>query len=37
VGDSAKARRILGWQAHKQLEDIVNEMVASDIRQLKGA
>ncbi len=35
-GDSAKARRILGWQAQKQLADIVQEMVLADIKQLKG-
>lgn len=36
VGDSAKAARILGWRAQKKLEDIVEEMVVSDIRLLKG-
>lgn len=36
TGDSSKARRVLGWQAQKKLEDIVKEMVTADIRQLGG-
>jgi len=35
VGDSKKARKILGWQPQKKFEDIVKEMVLSDIEILK--
>lgn len=35
VGDSSKARKILGWQPQKKFEDIVKEMVFSDIEMLK--
>lgn len=35
LGDSATAKRIICWQAHKPFEDIVNEMLAAEIRQLK--
>lgn len=34
-GDNAKARKILGWQPQKKFEDIVKEMVLSDIEILK--
>ncbi len=36
MGDSSKAKRVLGWQAQKSLEDIIKEMVVADIRQLGG-
>jgi GDPmannose 4,6-dehydratase len=36
AGDSAKAKRVLGWQARTGLEDIVKEMVTADIEKLKG-
>lgn len=32
VGDASKARRQLGWQPRYQLEDMIREMVESDIR-----
>jgi len=35
LGDSAKARKILNWQPQKKFEDIVKEMVFSDIEILK--
>lgn len=35
-GDSSKAKRDLGWQAHTPLEDLVSMMVESDIRLLRG-
>jgi len=35
VGNSAKARRVLKWQPKKKFEDIVHEMVISDIEILK--
>lgn len=35
VGDSTKARKILGWQPQKKFEDIVKEMVLSDIEILE--
>lgn len=37
VGDSSKAKRVLGWQPKKRLEDIVSEMVAADIQKLVDA
>lgn len=37
VGDSAKAKRVFGWQAQTKLEDVVKEMVAADIQKLKVA
>lgn len=37
VGDNTKARKILGWQPQKKFEDIVKEMVLSDIEILKSS
>jgi GDPmannose 4,6-dehydratase len=37
IGDSAKARRILGWQATRSFEQIVDAMVTSDLRQEQNA
>jgi len=35
VGDSSKARKILGWKPQKAFKDIVEEMVKSDYERLK--
>ncbi len=37
VGDSSKARKVLGWKSERNLESIIEEMVAADIKLLKGA
>lgn len=37
VGDSTKARKILGWYPKKRFEDIIKEMVISDIEILERA
>jgi len=31
LGDPAKARRVLGWQASTSLEDMAAEMVEADL------
>jgi GDPmannose 4,6-dehydratase len=35
VGDPTKARERLGWRAERSLEDLVGEMVAADLEQLR--
>jgi GDPmannose 4,6-dehydratase len=35
VGDSARAQRLLGWQAHMPLEELCRMMVEADIRRNK--
>ena len=35
VGDAAKAKRVLGWEATTSLEEMCSEMVASDIELFK--
>ena len=35
VGDSSKAKEILGWKPEYQLKDLINEMVISDIEKIK--
>ncbi len=37
VGDASKARKILGWKNERSFESIIEEMVAADIKLLKGA
>lgn len=37
VGDCSKTTSVLGWKPQKKLEDIVEEMVLTDIELLKGA
>jgi GDPmannose 4,6-dehydratase len=34
-GESGKARRVLGWAPRRRFEDIVSEMVETDLEQLK--
>jgi GDPmannose 4,6-dehydratase len=36
VGDCSKASTILGWKSRKKFEEMIEEMVLSDIRLLKG-
>jgi GDPmannose 4,6-dehydratase len=33
IGDASKARRVLGWQPRYTLEEMVREMVVSDLKQ----
>jgi GDPmannose 4,6-dehydratase len=35
IGDAAKARRLLGWEAKTTFENLVSRMVASDLDQAK--
>jgi GDPmannose 4,6-dehydratase len=35
VGDATKAREVLGWQAKRSLQELVSEMVQSDLRLFK--
>ena len=35
VGDSSKAKEILGWKPEYQLKELINEMVISDIEKIK--
>jgi len=35
LGDPSKARRVLGWQARATLDELVHEMVASDLAQMR--
>ncbi len=35
LGDPSKARRVLGWEAETSLEDMVIEMVETDLRRLQ--
>ena len=35
VGDATKARTVLGWQPQYELEDLVKEMVQSDLKALE--
>ncbi len=37
VGDAEKARRMLGWEPTYSFEDLVKEMVQSDMSELQGA
>ena len=37
IGDATRARRVLGWQPTYTFEELVREMVTSDIASLKGA
>ncbi|HEX6088024.1 MAG TPA: GDP-mannose 4,6-dehydratase [Thermoanaerobaculia bacterium] len=36
LGDASKAKRILGWTPTVQFEELVQEMVAADLRQREG-
>lgn len=36
LGDASKAHRLLGWKAKHTVQDIVREMVASDVHYFKG-
>lgn len=36
LGSAAKARRVLGWEPKYTFEDLVQEMVLSDIRAVKS-
>jgi GDPmannose 4,6-dehydratase len=35
IGDATKAREKLGWQPHYDLQALVNDMVQSDLHQVK--
>ena len=37
IGDSSKARRVLGWEPSYTFEELVDEMVAADIKSLEAA
>ena len=37
IGDASKARKELGWEPKYSLEDMVSEMVHSDLKQLSNA
>ena len=36
LGDASKARKELGWKAETSFEDLVAEMVASDLELIRG-
>jgi GDPmannose 4,6-dehydratase len=36
LGDSTKARTVLGWEPKIKFEELVKEMVASDIELMKN-
>ncbi len=36
VGDPAKARAALGWQAKTSLEDLIHEMIEADLKRVKA-
>lgn len=36
VGDAAKARKVLGWQPHHTFEELIKEMVRSDLEAIGG-
>lgn len=35
LGDPTKAKRELGWEPHYTLEDLIQEMIASDVKTMK--
>lgn len=35
IGDATKARNVLGWRARYSFEELVKEMVQSDLKALK--
>lgn len=35
LGDPTKAKRELGWESHYTLEDLIQEMIASDVKTMK--
>jgi GDPmannose 4,6-dehydratase len=35
LGDSSKARRVLGWEYHRSFDDLVKEMVESDMELIR--
>jgi GDPmannose 4,6-dehydratase len=37
LGDPSKARRELGWKHRVSFEELITEMVKSDLKQLQGA
>jgi GDPmannose 4,6-dehydratase len=37
VGDSSKARRVLGWTPRYSFQDLVREMVAADLKALSNS
>ena len=35
LGDSTKAKKILGWESKISFEDLVSEMVENDLKEIK--